>query len=81
MVHKTMELRALICETFPNSIVPEDITNLRLGDLPEWDSLGNFNLIMAIEREYNIQFDIEIMEKLTSVKDLEEGISNALSQK
>ena len=43
-----MALRELMQQTFKNSLIPEDISNLKMGDFDEWDSLGNFNLILAI---------------------------------
>ena len=51
-----------------------------MGDFDEWDSLGNFNLILAIEQNFKIQFKIEDMEKLNSIKEIKKGIKNALSQ-
>ena len=43
--------------------------------LPGWDSAGHLNLIMAIEAEYGIQFEIEEMEFLTSVAALRERLA------
>lgn len=38
-----------------------------IDTLPGWDSAGHLNLIMAVEAEFEIQFEIEEMESLTSV--------------
>ena len=51
-----------------------------MGDFNEWDSLGNFNLIMAVERIYQLHFDIECIEKMTSVSEINKEIDNALSK-
>lgn len=75
-----MEIREILVNTFNNSSIPEDITNLKMGDLDEWDSLGNFNLIMAIEQEYQIQFDIECIENMTSVSKIIKELDSALSK-
>ena len=37
-----MSLRQLLIKTFPNSSIPKDIHELKMGDIKEWDSMGNF---------------------------------------
>ena len=73
-----MDLRKILIDTFKNSSIPEDITDLKMGDFEEWDSLGNFNLILAVEKCFQIQFDIDDMENITSVKDIERRLENAV---
>ena len=36
-------------------------------DLPAWDSLGQVNLIMALEQEFGVQVEIEEFGELNSV--------------
>ena len=74
-----MDLREILMDTFKNSSIPEDITDLKMGDLEEWDSVGNFNLIIAVEQVYQIQFDIDHIENMTSVDEIKKGIDGALS--
>ena len=74
-----MEIRRILVNTFSNSSIPEDITDLKMGDVEEWDSLGNFNLIIAVEQEYQIQFDIESIENMTSVSEIMKELGSALS--
>ena len=76
----TMNLRDILIKTFKNSTVPEEIKDLKMGDFEEWDSLGNFNLILAIETEFQIQFDMDDLEKLTSISEIQKAVDNALSQ-
>jgi acyl carrier protein len=76
-----MILRDLIKDTFKNSKIPEDITDLKMGDLTEWDSLGNFNLILAVEKHFDIQFDISDIENINSVKALQIRIDNSVQKK
>lgn len=76
-----MDLRDLLLDTFKNNEIPDDISDLKMGDFDEWDSLGNFNFILAIEQHFQIQFDINNMENLTSIKNLQKEIVNALSKK
>ena len=74
-----MNLRDILIKTFTNSTIPEEIKDLKMDDFEEWDSLGNFNLILAIETEFQIQFDMDDLEKLTSISEIKKAIDNALS--
>lgn len=74
-----MNLRNILVQTFKNSTIPEEIKDLKMGDFDEWDSLGNFNLILAIETQYEIQFDMDELENLTSIASITKAIENALS--
>ena len=61
------------------SVFGDDVTSLKdsdgIGNIPGWDSAGHLNLIMAIEAEYGVQFDIEEMDSLTNVAALRERLS------
>ena len=41
------------------SIIPKDkkISKLKIGDFPQWDSLGNFNLLLEIEKQFSCRID------------------------
>ena len=73
-----VSLNDILKKTFKNSDIPEDITELKMGAIDEWDSLGNFNLILAVESYYKIQFEMDEIEKINSVSEIEEKINNAL---
>ncbi len=62
-----VELRTILIGVFQESEIPNDITNLKMNDFEEWDSLGNFTLLLAIEDKYNIKFDLFEMPNLNSV--------------
>jgi len=74
-----MDLRDILIKTFNNSVIPEEIKDLKMGDIDEWDSLGNFNLILAVETQYEIQFNMDELENLTSIAAIEGAIEDALS--
>lgn len=74
-----MSLHDVLVQTFKQSLIPEDIQDLKMGDFDEWDSFGNFNLLLAIETEFKIQFDMDDLEKLTSISEIKKAIDNALS--
>ena len=66
-----LRIRNLMCETFPNDIIPDNVLDLKMGDLKGWDSLGNFNLILAVELEFDIRFS---MDQATGVKSIDQII-------
>ena len=39
-------------------------------DIPKWDSMGHLNLIMAVEKEFNIKFEIEEMFMIQKLADI-----------
>ena len=49
---KKNKILTAIKNTFPNSKIPKNIDNLKMGDLKKWDSLGNFNLLLEIEKVF-----------------------------
>ena len=70
MVSENEVLRDILVTVFPSSAIPRDCSKLGIGDLDEWDSLGNFNFLLAVEERYEIRFDIEEMAELKSVQDV-----------
>ena len=42
--------------------------DLSAGEIPEWDSVGNLAIISTIEHELNVEFPLEDLFDLTSVK-------------
>jgi acyl carrier protein len=63
----TKRIHKLLYEVFPDDVIPDDISDLKMGDIAGWDSLGNFNLILAIETEFDIRFS---MQQTTEVKSI-----------
>lgn len=59
-------IRATIAATL--KVPPEAITaTLRDEDLPEWDSMGHVNLMMALEQTFDLYLEVEDFETLKSV--------------
>ena len=53
-----------------------DITDgLSSGDIPQWDSVGNLAIISTIEQELNIEFPLEDLFDLTSVRSIIDEIN------
>ena len=61
------EIRLVLCETFPNSLFPDNITGLEIGDVNEWDSVGNFNFLLAIEEAFQVRFSMDEMSEIKSI--------------
>lgn len=57
--------------------IPEESVTLELsvGDIPEWNSIGNITLITKLEEVFGIEFQIERLFELVSVKDIIDEIS------
>jgi acyl carrier protein len=64
------ELRDVLVTTFNSSQVPDDISELKMNDIDEWDSLGNFTLLLAVEEKFNAKFDLSEMPELNSVSSI-----------
>ena len=48
----------------------KNLDNLKIGSLKNWDSLGNFNLLLEIEREFKIKFSNIDFKTIKSIKEL-----------
>ncbi len=67
------QIRQIIAETL--SIDVEMISdNATQSEVDNWDSMGHLNIIMAIERQFNISFSTEEAINCLSVPKLAEAI-------
>lgn len=64
------EIKDILIEVFPKSKIPKKIDGLKINDLKEWDSLGNFNLLLAVEEKYKIKFSMKEISEIKSIKSL-----------
>jgi acyl carrier protein len=62
-------LEKVIREVFPieGDIIDENWTS---DDIPDWDSVGHLNLIMEIEKEFDIKIEIEEMFEVEKLGDI-----------
>jgi len=51
----------------PRESLTED---LMMGDIPQWDSLNHMAVISAVEREFNLVFDLDDVVELDGISDL-----------
>jgi acyl carrier protein len=71
-----MELKEIFCEILELQKCPKDFEKLKMGDLLEWDSLANMNILLSIEENYGIRFTIDEMEEINSIKKMINKISS-----
>ena len=71
-----LEVKKIIYKLFPKTKNLID-KSLKIGAVSKWDSLGHLNLIMEIEKKFNIKIPAE---KISSIDGLSE-IINLLSKK
>jgi acyl carrier protein len=67
---KIDKIKKALKETFNNEKIPRNILNLKIGALKEWDSLGNFNFLLAIEDEFSVKFKMSEISSFKSVKEI-----------
>jgi acyl carrier protein len=74
-MNNEQKIREILISVFPLSDMPKDIASLKIGDIPDWDSLGNFNLLLAIEDAFNIRFSVDEMSKIQSISQIIEKVN------
>lgn len=47
----------------PEQIPPE----LAFGDLPQWDSMGHMEVMMALEEHFGVEINADTIARLTSI--------------
>jgi acyl carrier protein len=56
------------------SVFPIDGDTVDAGwtsdDIPDWDSVGHLNLIMEVEKEFNVKFEVEDMFEIENLGDI-----------
>ncbi len=71
------DIRNILKNVFTKSIIPDEISNLKIGDVDEWDSLGNFNFLLEVENFYGIRFEIDEISEIKSVEDVISFLENS----
>lgn len=51
-----------------------------IGDFPKWDSMGQIIIISALEKEFDITFDPEVIMDLEDVGDMIEAIEEHIAK-
>lgn len=66
------KIKNIIASTL-NVDVERVTDSLSIGEIPEWDSMGNMAILVAIEEDLKIEFPIEDLFELNSVGALVEA--------
>ncbi len=63
------KVRSIIAETI--NVPPEIVTDtLSIGDIEQWDSMGNMAIIAALEEKLGVEFPLEDLFELNSVQSI-----------
>ncbi len=66
-------LRDIVADTL--EVEPSDVTSeLSTETTESWDSFRHLQLILAIEGEYGVQFDPQVIPNLTTVAKLQQAL-------
>lgn len=71
MENKVKEIIARVLNV-DRDIVTDSLSS---GEIPEWDSVGNLAIISTIEQELDIEFPLDDLFDLTSVKALVDEVN------
>ena len=69
-------LKKILNKVFKKSKIPKNIAKLKLGDIKEWDSLGNFNFILEVENNFKIKFNANDFSKISSIESIKKLLEN-----
>jgi acyl carrier protein len=62
----TNRLQALLALAL--QVLPEEVSeDLSFGDLPQWDSMGHMEVMMALEAEFGVEINADTIAALTSL--------------
>jgi acyl carrier protein/NAD(P)-dependent dehydrogenase (short-subunit alcohol dehydrogenase family) len=59
----------------------EDVSNLRIGSVKRWDSLGHLKLMMEVEQALRVRLPADALSKIQSYRDLERAVRANLPAK
>ena len=57
-------------KVFPKKKKLKKIDNLKINSFTEWDSIGNLNLLLEVEKKFGFKFSMEEMSELKSIKQI-----------
>ncbi|QSR45438.1 acyl carrier protein [Aeromonas dhakensis] len=67
------DLIALAHQQFPQASINAQSA---LGSVPEWDSLGHFNLLLLVEQHYAVRFEPHELAELKSLADIQQALQS-----
>ena len=61
------QLKRIFMEVFTSIESLDNFLELKIGDFDEWDSLGNFALLLRIEESFGIRFSADELSTISSI--------------
>lgn len=58
------------------SVISDDLSS---GDIPEWDSVGNLAIISTLEQELDVEFPLDDLFDLTSVRSIVDEVNKLIN--
>ena len=49
-MNKNNKIEKIFCEVMELKNIPKNFDKMKIGDITQWDSLANMNLLMALEK-------------------------------
>lgn len=76
-----VESRVLIVISQTFGLPADEINSeVRLGSIPQWDSMGHMELIMKLESEFNLMFPSHAVGELVTVPEIVKAIASSASK-
>ena len=66
----SIKVEMVIEKVFKKKLNKKNISKLKIGDFKEWDSLGNFNLLLEIEKVFKLRFKPKDLSRITSINQI-----------
>ena len=79
MNKKKDKIKNIFYEIFKTQKI-KNFEELKMGQIPEWDSLGNLNLLLKIEEAFKVKFSIEEMTKINSIKKIRKFFNKKINK-
>ena len=67
---KNNKIIKLISKVVENSKLPKNFNEIKLNCVDEWDSMGNMNILLEIEKEFNIKFSLKEISTISSYNEI-----------
>ena len=64
------KIAEVLQKVFKKKFNKKNILKLKIGDFKEWDSLGNFNLLLEMEKVFKLRFKPKDLSKITSINQI-----------
>ena len=79
-----MEIKQRLQEIFRDVFDDEELViaeNMTANDIEDWDSLAQINLVIEIEKEFGVKFNLEEVSELKNIGEMLKLISKKLEAK